>query len=395
MLVTEVAADGVHLVGHTKSYAQVLLPSKAEHMGCTLRVRIEEAAKFYMKASVLEVLHAPSLELTKANAAKVLATAFEAKRLQQRNKQKRAIARGEAAAPPPKAAAAEAAAPATAAATPTAAPTVAPTVTAPDGSYECCGGNGVECACAEAEAPKAATALPPHLRAMADELASGEAQLFDVREPREARMGKLKASILVPLSQLQEGKSPSKKSADPTKLTYLHCAAGVRVHPSKERLEAFGYERVVALQEGFATLANLGFELDASAEEAPMSSSGLQPVLVEDEEDEEAAPVDAAAAGLEATASGAAAACQLAKGDLIAYQTESGARVAAQVIAIHHETSPPYYTIRVNGHEKQTERNRLSAAPADDAWLWWRRAVLVLAVVGGVAWARNALRRSR
>jgi len=104
--------------------------------------------------------------------------------------------------------------------------------------------------------------LPPHLQTMAEELASGEAQLFDVREPREATMGKLTASILVPLSELQEGLPPSKKTADPTKLTYLHCAAGIRVHPSKEMLETFGYERVVALQEGFATLANMGFELE-------------------------------------------------------------------------------------------------------------------------------------
>jgi threonylcarbamoyladenosine tRNA methylthiotransferase CDKAL1 len=36
VLVTEVASDGVHLVGHTKGYAQVLLPAVAEHMGCPI-----------------------------------------------------------------------------------------------------------------------------------------------------------------------------------------------------------------------------------------------------------------------------------------------------------------------------------------------------------------------
>jgi len=104
--------------------------------------------------------------------------------------------------------------------------------------------------------------LPPHLETMAEELASGEAQLFDVREPGEAMQAKLKASILVPLSELQDGLPPSKSVSDPTKLTYLHCAAGIRVHPSAAILESFGYERVVPLQEGFATLANLGFELE-------------------------------------------------------------------------------------------------------------------------------------
>ena len=98
---------------------------------------------------------------------------------------------------------------------------------------------------------------------MVEELGSGEAQLFDVREPQEAMMGKLKASILVPLSELQEGMPPSSRSgADPSKLTYLHCAAGIRVHPSAQLLEAMGFERVVPLQEGFATLAQLGFELE-------------------------------------------------------------------------------------------------------------------------------------
>lgn len=104
--------------------------------------------------------------------------------------------------------------------------------------------------------------LPPHLETMAEELVSGEAQLFDVREPQEAMAGKLKASVLVPMSELREGLPPSKQMADPTKLTYLHCAAGIRVHPSAEMLQSFGYERVVPLQEGFATLANYGFELE-------------------------------------------------------------------------------------------------------------------------------------
>ena len=110
--------------------------------------------------------------------------------------------------------------------------------------------------------------LPPHLETMAEELESGEAQLFDVREPGEAAMGKLKASTLVPLSALRSaildrnaGVSETVSSAgDKSKLTYLHCGAGIRVHPAAEILPKLGYERVVPLQEGFATLANVGFE---------------------------------------------------------------------------------------------------------------------------------------
>ena len=59
VLVTEVASDGISLVAHTKAYAQVLIPRVPEHMGCQLRVRITSAAKFYVKAEVLEVLARP------------------------------------------------------------------------------------------------------------------------------------------------------------------------------------------------------------------------------------------------------------------------------------------------------------------------------------------------
>lgn len=56
-------------------------------------------------------------------------------------------------------------------------------------------------------------------------------------------------------------------SSDPdkTKLTYLHCAAGIRVHSAAPLLEGMGFERVVPLQEGFGALASLGFPLKPTA----------------------------------------------------------------------------------------------------------------------------------
>ena len=77
-LVTEIAHDGVSLVAHTKGYVQVLLsPEHPEWMGCMLRVRITECAKFYVRGEVISVLHqAPNPEL----AAKVLAHAKRNKR---------------------------------------------------------------------------------------------------------------------------------------------------------------------------------------------------------------------------------------------------------------------------------------------------------------------------
>ena len=97
------------------------------------------------------------------------------------------------------------------------------------------------------------------LETMKEELESGEAQLFDVREPQEWASGHLKLAKLVPLSELMEGEVPK---YDRSLLTYVHCAAGVRVHNAAPVLEAMGFERVVPLPEGFATLAGLGFEYE-------------------------------------------------------------------------------------------------------------------------------------
>jgi threonylcarbamoyladenosine tRNA methylthiotransferase CDKAL1 len=175
VLVTEVASDGVHLVGHTKGYAQVLLPAVAEHMGCTLRVLITSAAKFYCKADVLEVLHLPSHPEV---AAKVVGQAHEAKEHLGRTKERRVaqaraapMAEAEVTSTPQEAAAVAARATADASeaiaeeetAQAAVAPAVAPaawaTSTSCAASTECCGGDcdggnsSTENACACHEQP--------------------------------------------------------------------------------------------------------------------------------------------------------------------------------------------------------------------------------------------------
>ncbi|EFN84849.1 CDKAL1-like protein [Harpegnathos saltator] len=54
VLVTEVAHDKLHYVGHNKFYGQVLLPKEEEYMGMMILVRITEATKFSMKAEYVE-----------------------------------------------------------------------------------------------------------------------------------------------------------------------------------------------------------------------------------------------------------------------------------------------------------------------------------------------------
>ena len=107
--------------------------------------------------------------------------------------------------------------------------------------------------------------LPPHLEDLREELESGEAQLFDVREPGEAAMGMLRSADLVPLSALERGLQKTQiveryPQVDPARLTYVHCAAGIRVHPATALLQQAGFERVVPLQEGYAALLQYGFE---------------------------------------------------------------------------------------------------------------------------------------
>ena len=92
---------------------------------------------------------------------------------------------------------------------------------------------------------------------MQEGITSGEAQLFDVREPHEHAQGMLKYAAPVPLSAL----SALSDSLNKDKITYLHCAAGVRVHPAADILKEMGFEHVVPLQEGFASLYKLGFPL--------------------------------------------------------------------------------------------------------------------------------------
>jgi hypothetical protein len=62
-LVTDVAHDGVSLVAHTKSYVQVLLRHEPSWMGATLRVKITEVDKFFVRGEVIGLLHsAPNAE---------------------------------------------------------------------------------------------------------------------------------------------------------------------------------------------------------------------------------------------------------------------------------------------------------------------------------------------
>ncbi|KAG7669451.1 hypothetical protein Ndes2437B_g05623 [Nannochloris sp. 'desiccata'] len=63
--IVDTAADGVSLVGHNKTYAQVLLPAEAPDgsgnlMGCVVEAKIISASRWSVKGDVLKVLYRPS-----------------------------------------------------------------------------------------------------------------------------------------------------------------------------------------------------------------------------------------------------------------------------------------------------------------------------------------------
>lgn len=60
-MIVEKAADGTSLVGHTKSYAQVLIPPSDEMslLGCIAEVKIISAGRWSVKGEVIKVLYSP------------------------------------------------------------------------------------------------------------------------------------------------------------------------------------------------------------------------------------------------------------------------------------------------------------------------------------------------
>ena len=109
--------------------------------------------------------------------------------------------------------------------------------------------------------------LPVHLRTMCEQVIAGKAVLFDVRERGEHTRGMLACAQPLPLSMLQGGIGDPHPYVHEAaleviqtlrkfdgKVAYLHCAAGVRVHPAAACMQKLGFKRVVPLQEGFGSL---------------------------------------------------------------------------------------------------------------------------------------------
>jgi len=102
-------------------------------------------------------------------------------------------------------------------------------------------------------------ALPEHLARARAEIDAGDALLVDVREAEEWAGAHFASATHAPLSALQRGDAPA-AVLDADKRLYLHCAAGIRVHPARACLAALGVDDVVPLAEGIGELHGLAFD---------------------------------------------------------------------------------------------------------------------------------------
>ena len=103
------------------------------------------------------------------------------------------------------------------------------------------------------------------LATVKEKLAKGKAVLVDVREKIEWEDGHLKAAVLVPLSELREGRNNDEfakelaKKLPGNKIIYCHCRSGGRVLAAAPILRALKYD-VRPLKAGYRTLVESGFK---------------------------------------------------------------------------------------------------------------------------------------
>lgn len=120
----------------------------------------------------------------------------------------------------------------------------------------------------------APTAAQEHTKDSLDTVKSNlinkKAVLLDVREKDEWEAGHLDAALLLPLSQLKEGKElkSALKNTDSKPIVYCHCRAGRRALTAADILRKQGYD-VRPLKQGCDELAKAGFAKSESKPNDP------------------------------------------------------------------------------------------------------------------------------
>jgi len=104
---------------------------------------------------------------------------------------------------------------------------------------------------------RAAEHTKDSLDAIQKNMQDGKAVLVDVREKSEWDEGHLDTAVLLPLSDLKEGKQADSLAKD--RIIYTHCASGRRCLAAADILKKQGFD-VRPLKAGYMDLLKAGFK---------------------------------------------------------------------------------------------------------------------------------------
>jgi rhodanese-related sulfurtransferase len=104
--------------------------------------------------------------------------------------------------------------------------------------------------------------------AVADEMASGDVVLVDLREPEElAATGRIPGSVHVPRGMLEFRADPTsayhQDPLDPSRRVIVHCASGGRSALAAATLQSMGYTNVAHLDGGFTAWKEAGRPIES------------------------------------------------------------------------------------------------------------------------------------
>ena len=115
---------------------------------------------------------------------------------------------------------------------------------------------------------------------IAEEVASGEVLVIDVREPDEWQQGHIPGAINIPHGSLESKADPASPTFDPRirsdKPLYINCATGRRSALVTAILNDMGYEKAINLEGGFEAWEAAGYPVERAGgsgeKEEPLSA---------------------------------------------------------------------------------------------------------------------------
>jgi rhodanese-related sulfurtransferase/TusA-related sulfurtransferase len=137
------------------------------------------------------------------------------------------------------------------------------------------------------------TAAEPRIKSVspdeiAEEVASGQALVVDVREPEEWQEGHIPGAINIPYGWLESKVDPASTVFDPRirpdKSLCINCATGRRSALATATLNDMGYEKAINLEGGFEGWKAAGYPVERTDESGEKEEPGSAEVESEQQE---------------------------------------------------------------------------------------------------------------